>query len=252
MTLSPAFLDELRARVTLSSVIAPHVKLTRAGREWKACCPFHNEKTPSFTVNDEKHFYHCFGCSAHGDAIRFLTDSRGLPFMDAVKELAAIAGMEVPAADPRSRERAERQATLHDVMAAAQRWFAEQLHGIDGGEARAYLKQRGIDSVIHLVLSSMLGEPPRREYFGRTLTLALELAEQHRIRSIAIPLLGATTDSNEDERREAAETVVDVIVSHLRRTSSRFDSIVVVSRFADDQPVISAAMERARRRSWVE
>ena len=114
------------------------------------------------------------------------------------------------------------------------------------------LKQRGINYVIHLVLSAMLGEPPRREQFGRTLTLALELAEQHRIRSIAIPLLGATMDSDEEERREAAETVVDVIVSHLRRTSSRFDSIAVVSRFADDQPVIAAAMERARRRSWVE
>jgi DNA primase len=144
MTLSPAFLDELRARVTLSSVISPHVKLTRAGREWKACCPFHNEKTPSFTVNDEKHFYHCFGCGAHGDAIRFLTDSRGLPFMDAVKELAASAGMEVPAPDPRSRARAERQATLHDVMAAAQAWFAEQLDGIEGAEARAYCQRRGI------------------------------------------------------------------------------------------------------------
>jgi DNA primase len=144
MTLSPAFLDELRARVTLSSVISPHVKLTRAGREWKACCPFHNEKTPSFTVNDEKHFYHCFGCGAHGDAIRFLTDSRGLPFMDAVKELAASAGMEVPAPDPRSRARAERQATLHDVMEAAQAWFAEQLDGIEGAEARAYCQRRGI------------------------------------------------------------------------------------------------------------
>jgi DNA primase len=144
MTLSPAFLDELRARVTLSSVISPHVKLTRAGREWKACCPFHNEKTPSFTVNDEKHFYHCFGCGAHGDAIRFLTDSRGLPFMDAVKELAASAGMEIPAPDPRSRARAERQATLHDVMAAAQAWFAEQLDGIEGAEARAYCQRRGI------------------------------------------------------------------------------------------------------------
>ncbi|GAA4007523.1 DNA primase [Sphingomonas humi] len=144
MTLSPAFLDELRARVTLSSVIAPHVKLTRAGREWKACCPFHNEKTPSFTVNDEKHFYHCFGCGAHGDAIRFLTDNRGLPFMDAVKELAASAGMEVPAPDPRSRARAERQATLHDVMAAAQGWFAEQLDSIEGAEARAYCQRRGI------------------------------------------------------------------------------------------------------------
>ena len=70
MTLSPAWLDELRARTVLSAVIAPTVKLIRAGREWKACCPFHNEKTPSFTVNDDKGFYHCFGCGAHGDAIR--------------------------------------------------------------------------------------------------------------------------------------------------------------------------------------
>jgi DNA primase len=94
VSLSPAFLDELRARTLLSAVISPSVKLIRAGREWKACCPFHNEKTPSFTINDEKGFYHCFGCGAHGDAIRFLTDARGLQFMDAVKELASKAGLE--------------------------------------------------------------------------------------------------------------------------------------------------------------
>src|SRR6476660_8556231 len=110
MTLSPAFLDELRARTVLSAVTAPTVKLLRAGREWKACCPFHNEKTPSFTVNDDKGFYHCFGCGAHGDAIRFLTDQRGMMFMDAVKELAAKAGMEVPAPDPKAKERADRAA----------------------------------------------------------------------------------------------------------------------------------------------
>ena len=101
MSLSPAFLDELRARTLLSAVISPSVKLIRAGREWKACCPFHNEKTPSFTINDEKGFYHCFGCGAHGDAIRFLTDARGLPFMDAVKELAAKAGSMSPRRTPR-------------------------------------------------------------------------------------------------------------------------------------------------------
>ena len=146
MTLSPQWLDELRARTTLSAVIAPSVKLIKAGREFKACCPFHNEKTPSFTVNDEKGFYHCFGCGAHGDAIRFLTDHRGLPFMDAVKELAGKAGMEVPAPDPRERERQERSSGLYDVMAAAQKWFVEQLNGIDGSEARAYLAGRGIDA----------------------------------------------------------------------------------------------------------
>ena len=144
MTLSPQWLDELRARTTLSAVIGPSVKLIKAGREYKACCPFHQEKTPSFTVNDEKGFYHCFGCGAHGDAIRFLTDQRGLPFMDAVKELAGKAGMEVPAPDPRERDREERSAGLHEVMAEAQKWFADQLDGVEGSEARAYLKKRNI------------------------------------------------------------------------------------------------------------
>ena len=106
----PQLLDELRARTSAVRVIVRTTKLQKAGREFKACCPFHNEKTPSFTVNDEKGFYHCFGCGAHGDAIRWMTDQRGLPFMDAVKELAAKAGMEVPAPDPRAAERAERAA----------------------------------------------------------------------------------------------------------------------------------------------
>jgi len=146
MTLSPAFLDELRARTSLSAVIAPSVKLLKAGREFKACCPFHQEKTPSFTVNDEKGFYHCFGCGAHGDAIRFLTDSRGMQFMDAVKELAGRAGMEVPAPDPRARDQAERAASLTEIMGSVQKWFAEQLQGIEGADARDYLGRRGIDA----------------------------------------------------------------------------------------------------------
>ena len=144
MTLSPAFLDELRARTTLSSLIGRTVKLQKAGREYKAPCPFHKEKTPSFYVNDEKGFYHCFGCSAHGDAIRWLTDARGLPFMDAVEELADAAGIEVPAPDPRAQAKAERAAGLYDVVEAAQRWFVEQLSGIEGAEARAYLERRGV------------------------------------------------------------------------------------------------------------
>src|SRR3982751_4911764 len=145
VTLSTAWLDELRARTVLSAVISPTVKLTRAGREWKACCPFHNEKSPSFTVNDDKGFYHCFGCGAHGDAIRFLTDNRGMQFMDAVKELAAKAGLDVPAPDPKAQERAARTSTLTDVMAEVAKWYTEQLQGIDGAAARDYLKRRGID-----------------------------------------------------------------------------------------------------------
>src|SRR5215212_9907863 len=153
VTLSPAFLDELRVRTSLSALISRSTKLQRAGREYKACCPFHSEKTPSFYVNDEKGFYHCFGCQAHGDAIRWLTDAKGLAFMDAVKELADAAGMAVPAADPRALAKAERQSGLYEVMEAAQGWFVEQLNGIEGAAARDYLKARGI-------------EPATRERFG--------------------------------------------------------------------------------------
>ena len=145
VSLTPQWLDELRARVTLSSVIGRTTRIQKAGREFKACCPFHNEKTPSFTINDEKGFYHCFGCGAHGDVIRWMTDQRGLSFMDAVKDLAAEAGMEVPAADPRATKKAEQQAGLHDVMAAAQAWFVAQLASPEAARAREYLATRGFN-----------------------------------------------------------------------------------------------------------
>ncbi|WP_017664002.1 DNA primase [Porphyrobacter sp. AAP82] len=143
MAITPQWKDELRARITLSSLVQRSVKLTRAGREWKGCCPFHDEKTPSFYVNDQKQFYHCFGCGAHGDAISWMVDSQGLQFMDAVKELAGMAGMEVPAPDPVMAKRAEQRASLIDVTEAAQRFFAESLAGPGGGAARAYLQRRG-------------------------------------------------------------------------------------------------------------
>ena len=148
MSLTPQWLDELRARTSLSALIGRSIKVTKAGREYKACCPFHNEKTPSFTINDEKGFYHCFGCSAHGDAIRWMTDQRGLSFMDAVKELAASAGMDVPAADPQAAKQAEARAGLHDVMAAAQDYFVAQLAGLEGAVAREYLAKRGLNAAI--------------------------------------------------------------------------------------------------------
>ena len=145
MSLTPQWLDELRARVALSGVIGRTTRLTKAGHEFKACCPFHNEKSPSFTVNDQKGFYHCFGCGAHGDVIRWMTDQRGLSFMDAVKELAAEAGMEVPAADPRAAAAAEQRDSLHDVMKATQDWFAARLASDEGAKARAYLATRGFN-----------------------------------------------------------------------------------------------------------
>jgi len=146
MALSPQWLDELRARTTLSALIMRTTKLQKSGHEWKACCPFHDEKSPSFTVSDQKGFYHCFGCGAHGDAIRWMTDQRGLEFMDAVKELAAQAGMEVPAADPRAVQKAKERTSLHDIMQAAQDWFAANLQNAEGAHAREYLGARGFDA----------------------------------------------------------------------------------------------------------
>ena len=143
MTITPQWKDELRARITLSSVIQRTTKLTKAGREWKACCPFHSENTPSFYVNDEKGFYHCFGCEAHGDVISWMIEQRGLSFMDAIKELAAEAGMEVPAPDPVAAKKAEQRASLIDVTGAAQDWFVGQLSGENGRAALDYLKGRG-------------------------------------------------------------------------------------------------------------
>jgi DNA primase len=149
LSLTPQFLDELRTRISLSGVIGRSIRVTKAGREFKACCPFHNEKTPSFTINDEKGFYHCFGCGAHGDVIRWMTDQQGLPFMDAVKELALQAGMDVPAPDPREAARAEAQKWLHDVTAAAQDFFVRSLAEERGAEARRYLASRGFpESVV--------------------------------------------------------------------------------------------------------
>lgn len=144
MAITPQWKDELRARITLSSVIMRTTKLTRKGREWAACCPFHDEKTPSFYVNDQKQFYHCFGCGAHGDVISWMTDQRGLSFIDAIKELASEAGMEVPAPDPVAARRAEKRAELVDVTTEAQDWFAANLQTAEGREALEYLKRRGL------------------------------------------------------------------------------------------------------------
>lgn len=158
MSLTPQWLDELRARTVLSALIGKSVKITRAGREWKACCPFHNEKTPSFTINDDKGFYHCFGCGAHGDAIRWMTDQRGLAFMDAVKELADSAGLQVPAPDPRAAERTEMATSLRDVTEASATWFAERLADAEGADARAYLVKRGLTPAT--ILAFGLGYAP--------------------------------------------------------------------------------------------
>lgn len=127
MTIPASFLDEIRARTVLSTLVGRSVKLTRAGGEYRGLCPFHQEKTPSFYVNDDKGFYHCFGCSAHGDAIRWMTDQRGLEFIDAVKELAAAAGLDMPPRDAAENEQDAKRTRAFMIMARAADFYAKEL-----------------------------------------------------------------------------------------------------------------------------
>lgn len=138
------FLDELRDRLTLSSVIGRDVKLIRAGREFKACCPFHTEKTPSFTINDDKGFYHCFGCGAHGDVIAYTMQAKHLSFPEAVERLAGEVGLAVPRATPEEAVRARRQATVMEILDRACGFYEQALWSDRGRRALDYLHRRGL------------------------------------------------------------------------------------------------------------
>src|SRR5271157_3096425 len=125
MALPAGFLDELRARTPLAAVIGRRVKLARSGRNWKGCCPFHSEKTPSFYVYDNG--FHCFGCGANGDAISFVMQSQGAAFPEAVEQLASEAGMEVPKPSAEAAEAERRRLDLHGVLEAAAKAFQRRL-----------------------------------------------------------------------------------------------------------------------------
>ena len=145
MAFPPGFLDELRSRVPLGDLVGRHVRLTRRGREQAGLCPFHNEKTPSFYVVEDKGFFHCFGCGAHGDAIGYVMRAENLDFIEAVERLAGEAGLAVPQQTPQDRERAQRQKTLLEALAAAADFYERQLRAPAGARAREYLTARGLD-----------------------------------------------------------------------------------------------------------
>ena len=137
-----AFIDEIIARTDIVEVIGSRIPLKKAGREWKACCPFHGEKTPSFTVSQQKQFYHCFGCGVHGTALTFLMEHDRLPFPDAVEDLAGRIGLEVPR-EGGSPDAPERQLDdLYALMASADQHFRDGLR--DSDRAKDYLKNRGL------------------------------------------------------------------------------------------------------------
>ncbi|MFT4173415.1 MAG: DNA primase [Rhodocyclaceae bacterium] len=138
----PSFVEQLLARVDIVDVIEKYVPLKKGGANYSACCPFHNEKSPSFTVSPTKQFYHCFGCGAHGTAIGFLMEYGGMSFRDTVKELAGQVGMQLPDEEPYDRAAHVRTQSLTDFMATAARYYREQLKRAP--VAIEYLKQRGL------------------------------------------------------------------------------------------------------------
>lgn len=143
-TIPPRFMQELRDRLTLSEVIGRQVKLTRAGREFKGCCPFHHEKSPSFYINDDKQFYHCFGCQAHGDVVEFSMRHNNLTFIEAVESLAAQAGMQVPKASREDVERAKKEKDLYTLMDEVTTWFQKRLYDSAHADALTYMQNRGV------------------------------------------------------------------------------------------------------------
>ncbi|MDX5349685.1 MAG: DNA primase [Paracoccaceae bacterium] len=147
MSLPNGFLDELRTRVTLSSIVGRKVtwdmrKSNLAKGDFWAPCPFHQEKSASFHVDDRKGYYYCFGCHAKGDAVTFVKESENLGFMEAVEVLAREAGMQMPARDPKAAERADRRTLLQQVMDEAVKFYRLQLKTNAGSEARGYLTQK--------------------------------------------------------------------------------------------------------------
>src|ERR1700761_1775695 len=144
MRFTPQFLDELKARLPVSEVVGRRGKLKKPGREWKGLSPFQQEKTPSFTVNDQKQFYHDFSTGKHGNIFDFLMETEGVTFPEAVERLAAMAGLPLPAATPDAARHEARRRTLHDVMELATKFFADTLATRNGAKARGYLADRSI------------------------------------------------------------------------------------------------------------
>ena len=142
------FIDDLLNRVDIVDIIDSELPLKKTGRDYQALCPFHGEKTPSFTVSQEKQFYHCFGCGAHGSALGFLMNHRGLSFVEAIEEAASSVGLEVPREEGTQTPKID-YSPLYEILERAQKYFAEQLktHS-DRDRAVAYLKSRGLSGLI--------------------------------------------------------------------------------------------------------
>ncbi|MBI1364790.1 MAG: DNA primase [Alphaproteobacteria bacterium] len=141
---TPEFLEELKSRLRPSDVIGRYVKLKKRGNTWWGLSPFNNEKTPSFTVSDQRGTYHCFSSQNHGDVIKFLTDTQGLSFHEAVERLAAEAGMDLPKGDPGEEARAQKRKGLYEACGAAAHFYSAILRRAEGRAGADYLRARGV------------------------------------------------------------------------------------------------------------
>jgi DNA primase len=159
MAVPPEFIEDLRQRVPLSDVVGRRVKLIRKGRRHSGLCPFHAEKTPSFSVVDDDGFYYCFGCGVHGDAISFLREMDGLEFMEAVERLAEMAGLAVPRTVPQDPAASRQRKAALDILEETTLFFEAALRRDDGRDATRYLKQRGLEPAI--VKTYRIGYSPR-------------------------------------------------------------------------------------------
>jgi DNA primase len=169
MRFPPQFLDELRARLPVSDVVGRRVKLRKAGREWIGLSPFNKERTPSFTVNDQKGFFHDFSSGKHGDIFTFVMETEGVTFPEAVERLASLAGVAIPKISPEAEAQEERRRTLHDVVELAVQFFEASLAARAGAKARGYLADRGIEPSMQLKFRIGYAPPERfalKEHLG--------------------------------------------------------------------------------------
>ena len=146
MYFSSDFIDKIKNHSLISEVIGKRIAVKRHGRLFEALCPFHNEKTPSFKINNEKNFFHCFGCGAGGDAITFVKDYEKISYPEAIKKLADEFGIAIPQTTPANASNERKKNYLEQAISLAENWFFEQLNSNVGYEAREYLKQRGIEN----------------------------------------------------------------------------------------------------------
>src|ERR1700736_5074791 len=161
MRFTPRFLEEPGARLPVSEVVGRRVKLRKTGREYVGLSPFNKEKTPSFTVNDQKGFYHDFSSGKHGDIFGFVMETEGLSFPEAVERLAGLAGLPMPKVSQEATAHEERRKTLHEVLELAAKFFETTLASRAGAKARGYLADRGIDPATQLRVRIGYATPER-------------------------------------------------------------------------------------------